>query len=469
MQKIIIIKSIFFYILFLFLFLFFTQEGYTTTNGFVAWSVFVFGTFPAIRYVIIKSTHIPLIELILLVHVAMFTFPLFFQKEQMIFSKILTPINEPITITLLLVFLAIICYYIGYRLSPRILRKLKFPCIRFDIRDNKLFYYGLIICIVVILGIRDTSLPLQGLLNIIFNQNFGIALLSILYYKGSISPIKKIIFIITLISMVTQGISTSMTELILMPLIIVYFIRWFITGKIEKLAFVFGVAIFIALQPVKLEYRNLSYGLEMSGVEKVSLFSNIFYKKWIGSVDEQEVHKSTGERVSLLLQTAHVVDLTPATVDYKNGEMVSIFLASFIPRIVWDDKPIIQQANIDYAIEYGITTYEGVKTSMFGIGNLGDTYSNFGITGIIPVYILLGIFSYSVLYLLSVPKNVRTLLLRKNHDFITAPLALSITILFQLLAIGSSVADTLSPVIQLIIVHSLLIYIFSKKYVYKKE
>lgn len=468
MKNILIIKSILFYILFLFLFLFFTQEEYTVLNGFVAWSVFVFGTFPALRYLIIKSTHVPVIELILLMYVAMFSFPLFYQKEQVILSKILTPINEPITITLLLVFLAIISYYIGYRLSPKFLRKLKFPRIRFDIRDNKLFYYGLIICIAVILGIKNTNSSFQGLLNIIFNQNFGVALLSILYYKGGIDPIKKIIFVITLIGVVMHGVASSMTELMLMPLIIVYFIRWFFTGKIEKLAFVFGAAVFIALQPVKLEYRNLSHGLELSGVEKVSMLSSIFYKKWVDSAAEQRIHKSTGERVSLLLQTAHVVDLTPATVDYKNGEMVSLFLASFIPRIVWDDKPIIQQANIDYAIDYGITTYEGVKTSMFGVGNLGDTYSNFGIIGIIPVYILLGIFSYSVLYILSVPKNVRMLLLRKEHNFITAPLALSITILIQLLSIGTSITDTFAPILQLLIVHSLLIYIFSKIYIYKK-
>jgi oligosaccharide repeat unit polymerase len=63
---------------------------------------------------------------------------------------------------------------------------------------------------------------------------------------------------------------------------------------------------------------------------------------------------------------------------------------AFIPRALWPDKPRAGAANDFFAVAYGITTEEGVKTATFGVSLLGEGYINFGILGVVFIMALQG-------------------------------------------------------------------------------
>jgi hypothetical protein len=82
--------------------------------------------------------------------------------------------------------------------------------------------------------------------------------------------------------------------------------------------------------------------------------------------------------------------MTPALVPYQNGTTYKYFAVSFIPRMFWPEKPLANYTNNFYAIEYGISTEEGITTSSFGITLLGEGYANFGAAGSLLTMVFLG-------------------------------------------------------------------------------
>jgi hypothetical protein len=70
---------------------------------------------------------------------------------------------------------------------------------------------------------------------------------------------------------------------------------------------------------------------------------------------------------------------------------------ALIPRLIWPDKPTINDANRYYQILYGLSTAETVDSVNIGAGCLAEAYINFGWPGVVCVMfgigILLGIYA----------------------------------------------------------------------------
>ena len=99
---------------------------------------------------------------------------------------------------------------------------------------------------------------------------------------------------------------------------------------------------------------------------------------------------------------------------------------------------------------------------MFGVGQLGEVIMNFGATGIFPMYILLGIFSYLPIYLISMPKIMRLKQYAQGNDLTIAPMALLISILLKFIFIGSAIADSYGGMVQQIVVQGGMLYLFTR-------
>ena len=227
-----------------------------------------------------------------------------------------------------------------------------------------------------------------------------------------------------------------------------------------------GAVVFVLLQPVKLEYRDVvlrENSQSISVVDKIDQFAEVFYEYWFLDSTDNKIVESVTTRTSLLLQTAHVIDWTPAVVPYRNGETFQYMFVTLVPRVIWPNKPVAQQANIDYAIDYGVTSVEGTKRSMFGVGHLGEVFMNFGPLGILPMYILIGILSFLPVYMIRIPKIAPLTQNILRNDLPVAPLALLIAVLFKFIFIGSSVSDTYGGIIQLIVVQGFMLYLFAKQ------
>ena len=96
-------------------------------------------------------------------------------------------------------------------------------------------------------------------------------------------------------------------------------------------------------------------------------------------------------RVSLLSQTANVIEQTPAIVPYQYGRLYSYLAVALVPRFFWPEKPSMNEANRFYQVAYGITREQDLQYVSIAVGTLTEGYINFGWLGIAIVMFLIGV------------------------------------------------------------------------------
>jgi hypothetical protein len=87
-------------------------------------------------------------------------------------------------------------------------------------------------------------------------------------------------------------------------------------------------------------------------------------------------------RLDLLHQLIVVQERTPGTIPYYQGETYSYLTYGWIPRFLWPDKPIAQEANITFALDYGFLHDNQIDRTMMGISHIAEAYANFGLWGV---------------------------------------------------------------------------------------
>src|SRR6185369_2811476 len=87
---------------------------------------------------------------------------------------------------------------------------------------------------------------------------------------------------------------------------------------------------------------------------------------------------------------ALVCSLTPSDVPYQYGATYTYFLVAFIPRAIWPDKPEAGTSNKFFGVNYGLTTVEGAKRTVFGVNLVAESYINFGWVGVLAIMALQG-------------------------------------------------------------------------------
>jgi hypothetical protein len=97
-------------------------------------------------------------------------------------------------------------------------------------------------------------------------------------------------------------------------------------------------------------------------------------------------------RLSLLQQTANVMESTPERVPYQNGRLYSYMLVTFVPRLFWPDKPSVNDSNRWYQVAYRLTVRNQLNGVSIAVGYLPESYINFGWFGPPVVMFCLGIF-----------------------------------------------------------------------------
>jgi hypothetical protein len=111
-------------------------------------------------------------------------------------------------------------------------------------------------------------------------------------------------------------------------------------------------------------------------------------------------------------------------------------VVALIPRILWPDKPSVNDANRSYQVLYGLNTVKNVGAVNIGAGCLTEAYINFGWAGVICIMLLIGI-------VLGVYQ--RAFLARDSSIFF---LAIGLALLQRVLGIESQMSAYLGGVIQ---------------------
>jgi hypothetical protein len=187
----------------------------------------------------------------------------------------------------------------------------------------------------------------------------------------------------------------------LIPIGVFFISKWLYTRRIAVTPVVVTLLMVIFFSPVKGDFRKaVWFGdagdvSEMSSASKASLWIEQATEYWSdtfsGSRGIAEGTDSAAARTDFIHQVAHIYSLTPSVVPFKYGETYSYFAIAVIPRALWPDKPEAGSANNYYAVTYGITTEEGIKTATFGVSILGEAFINFGWPGVFFIMGFLGV------------------------------------------------------------------------------
>jgi hypothetical protein len=214
-----------------------------------------------------------------------------------------------------------------------------------------------------------------------------------------------------------------------------------------------SVVAVLFLQVGKNDFRNSYWGGGEAGgvLERATSWLEGSALKWseaIKSTDSDstdQLSSETLERTSLLPQVSHVLDVTPSQIPFQGGRTYSYMAVSLIPRLVWPDKPSVNDANRYYQLVFGLSTVKTVDAVNIGAGCLAEAYISFGWPGVICIMFMIGV-------ILGVYE--RSFLSRDSSNLF---LAIGIALLPEVLGIESQMSAYLGGVVQKVL---LTIFVF---------
>lgn len=434
---------------------------YTFIHRFLASVLIVAGTLPLVQHIRYRRKGVPLMEIPLATYPIFFALPLFYQSQQMVCSGLLVPLEEPMTKTLLAVIIAVVSLLAGYRLaaSPRMRSIL--PRFRIQVAPLAMACFALVlICGNLVVYSIGKAIPEEWLrpLFVLFSADLGMAILGILYQQKRLNYGFRLGTMFLVFALTVRGLASGMTQDALQPIFLFAVTGWVVNGRAPLVMGTCVVAVIFLLQPIKNEYRSRTwFGNEgaFSTKEKIGLYVTIASDYWLGSGGKgskvsESIKESANQRMSLLLSSQQYVDLTPREIPYKKGESIAYLFYGWIPRAVWANKPIAQAANKEYPVEYGLQHPFTVSSSSFGVGHVAEGYVNFGILGLPPLFLLLGMLTYF-------PKAV--LDLRGGN---AAALSLQCAACMKLMFVGSSVGNVYGGLISELLMQAFLLYLLGK-------
>jgi hypothetical protein len=170
--------------------------------------------------------------------------------------------------------------------------------------------------------------------------------------------------------------------------------------RVPRVVVLLIVMFTLFFQVGKSEFRGVYWQnqIQASKAERVAFWATTSLNKWGTAFSDptrlelKEALNASVSRLSLLTQTANVVDMTPTVVPYQYGRLYSYMLFTWIPRFIWPDKPSMNEANRFYQVAYGLTAEDNLDSVSIGVGTMTEGYISFGWIGVVGIMFLLGIF-----------------------------------------------------------------------------
>jgi hypothetical protein len=220
------------------------------------------------------------------------------------------------------------------------------------------------------------------------------------YLRGTAIPVDKFLLAgyasIALVAGISSGWLGSFVGVAIMATAVYVYER----QKLPLVAIMIGIPIVLFLQPGKEKFRQQYWrtGASESYVERLNFWLDTSWSAWgkaLSNSDQEQARNLTDltlGRLSLLQQTANVMESTPERVPYQNGRLYSYMLVTFVPRFFWPDKPSVNDSNRWYQVAYRLTARNDLKGVSIAVGYLPESYINFGWFGPPVVMFCVGIF-----------------------------------------------------------------------------
>jgi len=362
--------------------------------------------------------------------------------------------SESITEALALAFFGVCALSVGVRVgigrrfTPR---NLDFV----HLKKGRMSYVRLVLVVSSVLSFSDRATTVLGqggrqalILLISLVPLLAFAILFRSFLRGDATRVDKVLIVGFLVARFLSGMSSGWLTVFTSILIICAALYIAERKRIPRIALLVVIGFTLFFQVGKDEFRRAFWTGDQQAagrIEKMSFWVETSYSKWNEAVDDstgttlKQALSPSVNRLSLLTQTANVVDKTPSVVPYQYGELYYYMLVTLIPRFVWPDKPSINDANQYYQVAYGLTREENLEGVSISVGVLTEGYISFGWPGALGIMFLLGIFF---------DYFQTTFLSRTSGQLLTS---LGIVLLPQFLTVDSQLAQYLGGLIQQVI------------------
>lgn len=389
-----------------------SQYGYSWSETVLGALLLVICLYPSALYLAQKKADLPTMPVFCLAYALQFAFPIFSQEDTFLLmgGEIKYLAERDVLIALFLAIAGICSLQLGYYWFQKSRYRKIVPVAHLPLKKSKALAYCVMVGILLPLlftfqGIipAEFQQPLSSILRVLQNQVLVvIAILGWLFYGRKDSKFYGVWLYGLVLLAAMRGISGGSLEDAVVPIGVFFVVKWLYTGRVPIAPIVVTAVLVIFLSPVKSDYRQRTWFgeepdlAEQSSVTKGRLWIEQATEYWAdtlaGNRNLSEATSSATGRADFIHQVAHIYSLTPEVVPYQYGKTYSFFLVSFVPRVLWPDKPTAGSANGFYAVTYGITSEEGAKTTSFGVSILGEAFINFGWAGVVLIMLLQGIF-----------------------------------------------------------------------------
>lgn len=298
---------------------------------------------------------------------------------------------------------------LGRRLVPR-----RAPTL--IVTPASLNYVRLLFALTTLLGMSDGAPYAFGVSArqivvtlLTFVPAIGLAILFRLHLRGQSTSIDRLLIVAYVSLSVLKGLSSGWLGACATLAVVCVAIYISENKRVPRAALIGLIVYILFFQPGKAAFREQYwYGTadsigsaepqrEASRVERVQAWFDASVDAWSDALSDTSGGRAgrlialSQSRMSLLPQTANVVELTPAVVPYQYGATYSYLLAALIPRALWPDKPSMNEANQFYQVNYFVTREEDLDGVSIAVGILTEGYINYGWLGTIVVMLLFGV------------------------------------------------------------------------------
>lgn len=360
---------------------------------------------------------LPIFAMLAFAYCLYYAVPVFLEEQ--VFSTVFEPVGHRFTESLvtqavLMALVGVSCLWLGMRsgfasfLVPRTQLSL-------SLTPAKLNYIRAVLVLGGLLNLSQTSSSVLGegsrqFIGIIISviPMLAFAILFSNFLKGRSDVIDKILILSFLIVRLFSGLSGGWLGVSASILIVCGAIYLAERKRVPRAALIAVVLFTLFFQVGKEDFRRTYWQAQGevkteeqgSGgrFERVTFWAQASLDKWAEALSDPSggalrdaVNQSVG-RVSLLNQTANVLEQTPSVVPYQGGWLYSYMVVTVIPRFIWPEKPSVSEANRFYQVAYGLTAEEELNSTTISSGLLAEGYINFGWLGVIGVMFLVGVF-----------------------------------------------------------------------------
>jgi hypothetical protein len=405
---------------------------------------------------------LPVFAMLAFMYWLYYAVPLFLEDH--VFSTIYEPVGHELTQStltraLLMALMGVCALWLGIRsgIARLIVPRAK---LSLELTHSKLNYVRVVLIVGSMLSLSDTPAQLAGeggrQLVIILVSVIPILAFAILFrnfIRGQSNLFDKVLILVFMVVRLVGGLSSGWLGVSASILMICGAIYLMERRRVPRWALVFVVLFTLFFQVGKDEFRKTYWdsgqGMQQeqgNRLERVTFWAQNSFDKW-----NEALSDSSGEafrralnpsvtRISLLNQSANVIELTPSVVPYQYGWLYSYMAITWIPRFVWPDKPSVSEANQYYQVAYGLTADSDLGKVSISVGLLTEGFMNFGWTGVVGIMFLAGIFF---------DFYQRTFLSRTSGALMTG---IGVILLPQFLAVESQLAQYVGGIMQQVVV-----------------